>query len=249
MQRLLKLTIFMWPILGMLSCVSGKKFEAANAQIKDLNQIIANNEKVITQLKAENVQYGKEAEDCRKAKEAIALKIENMHKTLDAHGTSLKKIKEKFKVAVGRFENEGATVTIERGLVHVTFEDKFFFKEKSSVIGAKGRESLNTVAEVMRENPGITCIIAGNTSSEPGSEGTSGPGDNWSLSTERANAVIRILHNTYNINPERLTAAGRGEYHPAAGNSTAEGREKNNRVEIIFDPNLSRLIDAMNKNQ
>ncbi len=247
MQQFMKMAMLIGPMLGMLSCVSSKKFEAANAQIKNLNQTIADNEKAITQLKAENVQYGKEAEDCRKAKEAIAQKIENMHKTLEAHGTSLTKIQEKFKAAVGRFESEGAKVSIERGLVHVTFEDKFFFKEKSSVIGAKGREALNTVAEVMRENPGITCIIAGNTSSNPGSEGTSGPGDNWSLSTERANAVIRILHNTYQINPERLTAAGRGEYHPAASNSTAEGRQKNNRVEIIFDPNLSKLLEMMNK--
>jgi chemotaxis protein MotB len=129
--------------------------------------------------------------------------------------------------------------------VHITFDDKFFFKEGSSTIGTYGRESLNTVAEVLRENPGVTCIIVGNTSADPNSLGSAGTGDNWTLSTERANAVVRILHNTYNINPVRLTAAGRGEYNPLASNATPEAREKNRRIEIIFNPDLSRVWDLM----
>jgi chemotaxis protein MotB len=53
--------------------------------------------------------------------------------------------------------------------------------------------------------------------------------------------VVRILANTYNINPARLTAAGKSEFNPVASNATPEGREKNRRIEIILNPDLSRL--------
>ena len=89
----------------------------------------------------------------------------------------------------------------------------------------------------MRDNPGITAIIVGNTDTIP----VKGVADNWSLSTERANSVVRVLHDIYYINPIRLTAAGRGKYNPVAVNDTPEGREKNRRIEIILNPDLSRL--------
>jgi chemotaxis protein MotB len=93
------------------------------------------------------------------------------------------------------------------------------------------------VAQVMRDFPRVTCIIVGNTDTIS----IKGIADNWSLSTERANAVVRILHYTYSINPARLTAAGKGKYSPIASNATPEGREKNRRIEIIFNPDIDRL--------
>ena len=120
-------------------------------------------------------------------------------------------------------------------MVHINFQDKFFFKSGSSTVGVNGRESLNMVAEVLRENPGVSVIIVGNTDTVH----VKGIADNWSLSTERANAVVRVLHDLYNINPSRLTAAGKGKYSPVASNDTPEGREKNRRIEIIFNPDLS----------
>jgi chemotaxis protein MotB len=77
----------------------------------------------------------------------------------------------------------------------------------------------------------------GNTDTIP----VKGKADNWTLSTERANAVVRILHETYNINPARLTSAGKSKFSPVASNATPEGREKNRRVEIIFIPDLEWL--------
>jgi chemotaxis protein MotB len=96
---------------------------------------------------------------------------------------------------------------------------------------------LNTVAQVLRENPGVNCIIVGYTDDQR----AKGSDDNWPLSTERAISVVRILTDTYNINPTRLTAAGKGEFSPIASNATPEGREKNRRIEIILNPDLSRL--------
>jgi len=42
--------------------------------------------------------------------------------------------------------------------------------------------------------------------------------------------------NQQNVDPERISAVGYGEYRPIATNETAEGRSQNRRVEIYFVP-------------
>lgn len=246
----MKQPILIFVIAGALfaSCSSGKKLNSANAQIASLNTEVASLgakvaecDKQVSQLKTENIQYSKEAEDCRKAKEAIAKKMDNLNKNLAENGTSMKQIREQMEKEIEKFEDSGATVTYKNGLVHVNYTSDFFFKTGSSNIGIRGREALNAIAEVLRSYPGVTAIIVGNTDTTS----IAGKADNWTLSTERANAVVRILHYTYNINPARLTSAGRSKYNPVALNSTPEGREKNRRVEIIFNPDLSRFWAMM----
>jgi chemotaxis protein MotB len=61
------------------------------------------------------------------------------------------------------------------------------------------------------------------------------------LSTERANGIVRLLRDSYKIDPTRLTAAGRAKYEPIASNATPEGKAKNRRTEIILKADLDRL--------
>ena len=76
---------------------------------------------------------------------------------------------------------------------------------------------------------------------------TSKYADNWDLSVARATSMVRLLQDDHSINPQRLTAAGKGEYEPKASNDTAEGRAKNRRTEIILSPDLSAVMDYLNK--
>jgi chemotaxis protein MotB len=46
--------------------------------------------------------------------------------------------------------------------------------------------------------------------------------------------VLRYFIKNHNIDPRRLAAEGFSEFHPVVANDTAENREKNRRVEIIF---------------
>jgi chemotaxis protein MotB len=249
----MKQSILVFAVTGLFlaSCVSSKKYKTAtsqietlNSQVDGLNKQVADNQKMITELKTENIQYSKEAEDCRKAKEALAQRAENLNKALAEQGTSMEEIRDRAATSLKRFEDQGAEVTYKNGLIHINFTDDFFFKSGSSTIAVRGREALNTVAQALRENPRVTCFIVGHTDTTH----VAGKADNWSLSTERANAVVRILHYTYNINPARLTAAGKGKYSPRVSNNTPEGREKNRRIEIILNPDLDRLWE-LSKNK
>jgi chemotaxis protein MotB len=61
---------------------------------------------------------------------------------------------------------------------------------------------------------------------------------NWDLSTARATAIIKLFISKYGIAPDRLSAAGYGEYYPVASNDTPGGRAQNRRVDlVILTPN------------
>jgi chemotaxis protein MotB len=66
--------------------------------------------------------------------------------------------------------------------------------------------------------------------------------DNWALSTARSTAIVRILTDTYGLDPLRVTASGRSKYEPVDSNTTAEGRARNRRTEIILAPKLDEIM-------
>ena len=51
---------------------------------------------------------------------------------------------------------------------------------------------------------------------------------------------------TKSINPESLTAAGRGEFAPIASNETVEGKAKNRRIEVVLTPKLDEISKLLN---
>ena len=69
----------------------------------------------------------------------------------------------------------------------------------------------------------------------------------WDLSALRASSVVQSLQNNYGVDPKRLTAGGRGEYNPIAGNDTAAGKAKNRRTQIIITPKLDQFMDLIGK--
>ena len=117
----------------LTACGTSKKLEQTT---NELNQAKATNsqqaqqitkyESDIKQLKEENIQYSKEAEDCRKAKAAIGKRIDNLDKALAEEGTSMQQIQETAARDFQELENQGATVIYKNGLVHVNFTEKFF---------------------------------------------------------------------------------------------------------------------------
>jgi len=59
-------------------------------------------------------------------------------------------------------------------------------------------------------------------------------GDNMAISKARADSAADVLKKGLD-DPSRVTTDGRGSNDPIASNSTAEGREKNRRVEFLID--------------
>jgi chemotaxis protein MotB len=233
------------------SCSTGKKLEAANGQIQSLtsqvesqSKKLAENEKLISELKTENIQYSKEAENCRKLEMAMRDRVEKLNGALAEQGTSLQKIYAQAQSALQKFEDAGVDVTYKNGLVHISMQDKLLFPSGSVTLNKDAYEALKLVADVVQDFSNVKIIVVGNTDGDGVGKAYK---DNWSLSTERANTVVRLFRDKYGIDPVRLTAAGKSKYNPVAPNTTAENKAQNRRTEIILNPDLSKLWDLMEK--
>ncbi|MCL2171237.1 MAG: flagellar motor protein MotB [Defluviitaleaceae bacterium] len=143
-------------------------------------------------------------------------------------------------VGAGMFDNidigEGVTLAVVGQTIIITFGDGMLFDSGRADIRPETFEVLAVIAQQIHDNPDLTVNVIGHTDNVP--IRTAQFADNWDLSSARANAVLRYLIYTQDIDPGRVTATGRGEYSPVADNATAEGRALNRRVEIqlINDP-------------
>jgi len=148
--------------------------------------------------------------------------------------------------ALTNFEGKGLTVEQRDGKVYVSMENKLLFSSGSWTVNSEGRKAVQQLGQVLAQNPDISVLIEGHTDNVP--YGGSGQlTDNWDLSTKRATSIVQILRENSGIDPSNLTAAGRGEYAPVAGNENAEGRARNRRIEVILTPKLDEISQMLNE--
>jgi len=141
------------------------------------------------------------------------------------------------------FASDELSVEIRNGKVYVSMSDKLLFKSGSAAVETKGVEALKVLGDVLNKNTDIDILVEGHTDNVP--IRTSVYRDNWDLSVARATSIVRILSADYKVDPTRLTASGKGEYYPRAGNDTAEGRASNRRTEIILSPKLEEIMQLI----
>lgn len=89
---------------------------------------------------------------------------------------------------------------------------------------------LDKVAEFLK-NSDAQIRVEGNTDDIP----TNNPlyPTNWELSVARSVSIVRYLTEEDGIAPNRLTAAGNGEYNPLEPNTNAESRKHNRRADLV----------------
>ena len=175
---------------------------------------------------------------------ARLIELENM---LFRKDSIVNALKNKVAEALGQFENDGLTVELKNGKVYVRLEEKLLFKTGKWDVDPKGKSALKKLAKVLEQNPDITINIEGHTD-DVAFKGKSQIKDNWDLSVKRATSIVKILLDGTTIDPERLTASGRGPYFPVDGAKTKEARQKNRRTEIILTPKLDELFQLLEGN-
>ncbi|MES1258006.1 MAG: OmpA family protein [Acidobacteriota bacterium] len=111
-----------------------------------------------------------------------------------------------------------------RGLI-VNMSDVLFDTGKYTLRGGT-KEKLAKVSGILLAHPGLRLEIEGHTDSV-GAEDY-----NQTLSEHRAEAVRDYLVGQ-GISPDSVSAKGFGETKPVASNDTAEGRQRNRRVELV----------------
>jgi chemotaxis protein MotB len=123
------------------------------------------------------------------------------------------------------------TEIARRGLVVRLLTDQVVFDPGQAVLKPPAIPVLTGVAHALAIDKTHPIMVEGHTDNVPIS-GSQFP-SNWELSTARASVVVRFLIHT-GIDKFRLGAAGYANLYPVASNSTAIGRSKNRRVEIVL---------------
>lgn len=111
--------------------------------------------------------------------------------------------------------------------VKLTFSADLLFATDSYTLTNKEKDDLDNLAKLLKKKKKQNIRIDGYTDS------TGTVQYNNTLSEKRANSVKEYLEKQ-GVDASRMKTKGYGQANPIADNKTAEGRQKNRRVEIII---------------
>ena len=168
-------------------------------------------------------------------------KLEEMGMTLETlpsteEGRALSKA---VKVATEVFKPEVKTKRVriieeERGLV-ISLIGSDNFEPGSARLTEQIKRTLVKVAKLLRTLD-APVRIEGHTSERPVATGRSVERyeTNWELASQRAINVLRYLHDSEDVDPEKMSATTYGKYRAISSSDTPEGRAINRRIDIVI---------------
>lgn len=214
-----------------------------------LSENLSRNRELLEELNAKEKRLAEEEARLEQLKSDLAsrsARIDELEGIIAAKDAKMRKLKDAVSNALTEFEGKGLTVEQRDGKVYVSMENKLLFPSGSWEVNANGRQAVQQLGSVLADNKEIAVLIEGHTDNVPyRSQGA--VNNNWDLSTKRATAIINILTENAGIPKDNLTAAGRSEYAPIASNSTADGRAKNRRIEVVLTPKLDELTKLLSE--
>lgn len=142
-------------------------------------------------------------------------------------------------------EMRDVDIKVLKGVVYISLSDNMLYKSGSYMISDKAGTTLSKVAKIINDYSNYDVLVEGNTDNVPITQPNIR--NNWDLSALRASSVVQALQTTYNVDPKRLTAGGRGEYNPVAANTSDAGKSQNRRTQIIITPKLDQFMALIGK--
>ncbi|HEY0433142.1 MAG TPA: OmpA family protein [Chitinophagaceae bacterium] len=221
-----------------------------NNKVADLNKQIdflkQNNTTVLKQLQDLSVVSSSQAESIKKSIDNIGAKdayIQDLQTAMARKDSLNMALVMNLKGAVGNLDDKDINIKVDKGVVYIDISDKLLFSSGKYEVTKDAKAVLGKVAQVLKAQPDIEFMVEGHTDNIPYKSGILL--DNWDLSVKRSTAVVRILQNEYGLDPAKMAAAGRGEYHPVTANDTPEGRAANRRTRIVILPQLDQFFKLL----
>jgi len=230
------------------TCLSDK--DAGAKRISDLETENANlkaqSSVMVKQLTDLSVISSQQAESINKSLDNIGAKdayIKDLQTQMTRKDSLNMALVLNLKGALKDVNDQDVQVKVEGSAVMINLSDKMLFKSGKYELTSQAKSVLAKVAEVVNAQPDIQFMVEGNTDNK--AIKTTCIQDNWDLSVLRATSVARVLQKDYNVDPKRIIAAGRGEYHAIDTNDTDDGRSKNRRTSIIILPQLDQFFKLL----
>lgn len=256
--------------LGLLitSCGPGKKLVASQSKVEKLKKDSAYIQSQLTNCNEQLARYNTEVNLLNKDKTNLQNENASVQKNLNTLSAESKmtiadqerrlktlqdmiksqkdvmnNLKNSISDALMNYKSDELYVYIKDGNVYVSMEEKLLFKSGSDIVDPKGKDALKSLAMVLKNTKDISVMIEGHTDNVPIK--TAMFKDNWDLSAARAISIVRILTEENSFDVNRITASGKGQFHPIKTNETEEGRAGNRRTEVILSPDMKELYKLL----
>jgi len=136
----------------------------------------------------------------------------------------------------------GVQISANGNEVTFTILSEVMFQSGKANLTAAGKKALQESARMIRKQyPNAVIEVRGHTDNVP--IRYSPYKSNWELSCSRALSVVHYLIETQGFSARKLAAVGCGDSQPVASNSTAEGRRKNRRAELVVMLSRPQMAD------
>ncbi|KZZ83544.1 MULTISPECIES: flagellar motor protein MotB [Bacillaceae] len=154
----------------------------------------------------------------------------------------LERLKEAEKKINEYITNKGLNAKLKTSLTDegllITINNDILFESGSIYVRKRDEDLAKEISQLLVMEPPRSIIVSGHTDNIPINNGVFD--SNWELSVMRAVEFMKLLLTNPKLSPELFSAKGYGEFKPISNNKTAEGRQKNRRVEILILPLASK---------
>ena len=229
-------------LFGAAGCVSQGEFDKLqgekNKEIASLQSSRSTLEEQVRNLESQRASLEKQRDSLTKEKDSLTQQVaalEAQRAQLQASEKQVEERYDKLRADLSEEVKKGQLQIRElKGMLTVDVAEQLFFDSGRATLKDTGKQVLQKVADSLKSYEDKAIRIVGHTDNVPISGGLQKVfPSNWELSAARATTVVRFLQDN-GIPPERLVATGRAEYAPVAPNDSAEGRQKNRRIEITL---------------
>lgn len=200
---------------------------ALNKSMEANNQGSVNISKLVDEINSSN-KYIKQLVDAKSKSDSLNIALTN-----------------KLTRSLSTDELKDVDVKVLKGVVYISLSDNMLFKSGSYEVSSAAHQTLSKIAKILNDFKEYEVVVEGNTDNVPISR--TNIRNNWDLSALRASSIVQVLQNDFGIAPNRLSAAGRGEYNPVSDNDTDMGKQRNRRTEIIITPKLDQFMDLIDQ--
>ncbi|HZO03701.1 MAG TPA: OmpA family protein [Burkholderiales bacterium] len=236
-------------LFAAAGCVSQGEFDKLqsdkNQEIASLQSSRSTLEQQVRSLESQRASLEKERDSLTGEKERLTKEKDSLTQQVAALEAQRAQLQASEKQSEARYDALLANLSEEvkkgqlqvrqlKGMLTVDVAEQLFFDSGRAALKDTGKQVLQKVAESIKGYEDKAIRIVGHTDNVPITGGLQKVfPSNWELSAARATTVVRFLQDN-GIAPERLVATGRAEYAPVAPNDSAEGRQKNRRIEITL---------------
>jgi chemotaxis protein MotB len=225
--------------LGWTAWKRGADLSAAQTALEEARKAAEHNAAQALALKAD-------LDDAKAETAELTGKLAEAEKEMASVSKTKSTLEEEMRAAL---QSKDITISQLQGKLTVNILDHVLFDSGEGALKPEGQEVLRRLAGVLAAHTNRALHVVGHTDNVPiRAAARSRFASNWELSTARATAAVRFLHEQAGVNPKQLGALGYGEFHPVADNATPEGRAKNRRIAVVILPEELAATSAASTN-